>query len=95
MRVLDADEMTFRLHGKVKDEKGNLKDGYLVNKETIKLTGDEQTVKVEMVGGPLSHIEGGELVVKLKGQGKELNVNDKIEISNLRLTVSGYYDKEL
>lgn len=93
--ALDADEMTFKLHGKVKDEKGNLKDGYLVNKETIKLTGDEQTVKVEMVGGPLSHIEGGELVVKLKGQGKELNVNDKIEISNLRLTVSGYYDKEL
>ena len=47
-----------------------------------------------MSDGPIKDIYGGKLEVKLKGQGKEINTNQKIEVSNLRMKVDGYYDKE-
>ena len=47
-----------------------------------------------MTGGPVSNITGGELKVNLKGQGKDIKTDQQIEVSNLRMTVDGYYDKE-
>jgi len=39
-------------------------------------------------------IYGGKIEVILKGKGKELNKEQELKISNLRVTVDGYYDKE-
>ena len=83
--ALDAESITFTLMG----ENGTDLTG------TTALQGDaKQEISIPMEGGPVKNIKGGKLVVNLKGQGKDINKNDEIEISNLRLKVDGYYDKE-
>lgn len=88
--ALDA-EVTFSLIGET------IENGKKVEKKLVghtSLTKDEQEVPIKMEGNPVKNIKGGKLEVKLKGQGKEINTNQKIEISNLRMKVDGYYDKE-
>ena len=82
--VLDAESITFTLLGKT---------GKLVG-TTTDVKGNANEISVTMSDGPIKDIYGGKLEVKLKGQGKEINTNQKIEISNLRMKVDGYYDKE-
>lgn len=85
--VLDAESITFTLLGKT---------GKLVG-TTTDVKGNANEISVTMSDGPIKDIYGGKLEVKLKGQegeGKDINTNQKIEISNLRMKVDGYYDKE-
>lgn len=82
--VLDAESITFTLLGKT---------GKLVG-TTTDVKGNANEISVTMSDGPIKDIYGGKLEVKLKGQGKEINTNQKIEVSNLRMKVDGYYDKE-
>ena len=82
--ALDAKSIEFFLHGK---------EGKLYG-ITNNVKGDANVITIEMTGGPVSNITGGELKVKLIGQGKGINTTQKIEVSNLRMKVDGYYDKE-
>ena len=84
--ALDAESIEFTLVGK----NGELKS------EKIALLGDEeQPIVLELKGNPLKSITGGKVTVNLKGKGKDLNKTQKLEVSNLRVTVDGYYDKKL
>jgi hypothetical protein len=47
-----------------------------------------------MTNAPVKSIYGGKIDVTLKGQGRELNKEQELKISNLRVIVDGYYDKE-
>ena len=82
--VLDAESITFTLLGKT---------GKLVG-TTTDVKGNANEISVTMSDGPIKDIYGGKLEVKLKGQGEEINTNQKIEVSNLLMKVDGYYDKE-
>lgn len=82
--ALDAESIEFFLHGK---------EGKLYG-ITNNVKGDANVITIEMTGGPVSNITGGELKVKLKGQGKGINTTQQIEVSNLRMTVDGHYDKK-
>jgi len=82
--ALDAKSIEFYLNGK---------EGKLYG-ITNNVKGDANVITIEMTGGPVSNITGGELKVKLKGQGKGINTTQQIEVSNLRMTVDGYYDKK-
>ena len=82
--ALDAKSIEFFLHGK---------EGKLYG-ITNNVKGDANVITIEMTGRPVSNITGGELKVKLEGQGKGINTTQQIEVSNLRMTVDGYYDKK-
>ena len=83
--ALDAESIEFILKGK----KGQLRG------ET-KLMGDEtQNVTIDLKGQPVSEITGAELNVHLNGVGKDLKPDQEIKISNLKVTVNGYYDRKL
>lgn len=82
--ALDAESIEFYLYGKDAKLYGITKN----------VTGDANAITIEMTGGPVSNITGGELIVKLKAQGKDIKTDQQIEVSNLRMTVDGYYDKE-
>lgn len=84
--ALDAESIEFALLGK----NGNLK-----SKKIALLGNEEQPIVLELEGTPVKNIYGGKVTVNLKGRGKDLNKTQKLEISNLRVTVDGYYDKEL
>lgn len=88
--ALKADNLEFFLMGK--DAKDGKTEKSLYGKTT--LTKDEDVLDIPMTGGPIKNISGGRLVVNLKGEGKDINKNQKIEISNLRMKVDGFYDKE-
>ncbi len=90
--ALKADKLEFFLLGK--DTKDGKTERSLHGETT--LTTDEAELNIPMTGGPIKDIYGGRLVVSLKGEeeGKDINTNQKIEISNLRMKVDGYYDKE-
>ena len=83
--ALDAESIQFTLMGGIGT---NLTGKTALKGET------EQEINIPMEGGPLKNIKGGKLVVNLKGQGKDINKDQKIEISNLRMKVDGYYDKK-
>lgn len=55
---------------------------------------DEQEIQITMEGEPVSNISGGKIELTLKGKGKDINTEQKIEISNLRMKINGYYEKE-
>lgn len=81
--AIDVENIEFILTGKNGELKG-----------LTALTGDaEQNIAIELVGTPVSEITGGKLNVHLKGMNKDINKNQEIQISNLKLTVDGYYDK--
>jgi hypothetical protein len=84
--ALDAESIEFELLGK----NGNLK-----SKKISLMSDEEQLIVLELEGNPIKKIYGGKVTVNLKGKNKDLNKTQKIEISNLRVTVDGYYDKEL
>ena len=90
--ALKADKLEFFLLGK--DAKDGKTERSLHGETT--LTTDEAELNIPMTNGPIKDIYGGRLVVSLKGEeeGKDINTNQKIEISNLRMKVDGYYDKE-
>ena len=88
--ALDAD-ITFTLNGEA-IENGKMVEKKLVGKTSLNM--NEQEVPITMTGGPIKNIKGGNLVVILKGKGKEIRAKHKIEVSNLRMKVDGYYDKE-
>lgn len=88
--ALKANNIEFFLMGK--DAKDGKTEKSLYGKTT--LTEDEDVLDIPMTGSPIKNISGGRLVVNLKGEGKDINKNQKIEISNLRMKVDGYYDKE-
>jgi hypothetical protein len=84
--ALDAESIEFTLLGKTDQLKS----------KKIALKGDEeQLIVLELEGNPVKNIYGGKVTVNLNGKGKDLNKTQKLEISNLRVTVDGYYDKEL
>lgn len=83
--ALDAESISFTLMGAIGKELTG----------TTKLLGDaEQEISIPMEGGPLKNIKGGKLTVHLKGKNQGLNKEQQIEVSNLRLKVDGFYDKE-
>lgn len=83
--AMNADNIEFTLLGKT---------GNLYGKTTLQ--GDEeQEITITLTGGPVKDIYGGRVKVNLKGLGLELNKNQAIEISNLRVAVDGYYDTDL
>ena len=84
--ALDAESIEFELLGK----NDNLK-----SKKISLMSDEEQLIVLELEGNPIKKIYGGKVTVNLKGRNKDLNKTQKIEISNLRVTVDGYYDKEL
>lgn len=82
---LDAESVEFVLMG----GKGELKG-------TTALTGAEaQDITIKLAGTPVSQIKGGKLNVHLKGTNGDLNKTQEIKISNLKVSVDGYYDRKL
>jgi hypothetical protein len=86
--ALDAESIKFTLRG----GKGNL-EGSTTDVQNFE-ENEEKEITIKLKGGPIEKISGGKLVVKLKGLGKTINKDQDITISNLRMTVDGYYDKE-
>lgn len=83
--AMDAESLEFVLFGK----KGELRG------ETS-LTGDAtQNIVLDLKGMPVSEIQGGKINVHLRGLNKDLNRNQQIEISNLKVMIDGYYDRQL
>ena len=83
--AMDAESIEFILRGN---------QGELRGKTAIK--GDAtQDITIELTGGPVSRIKGAKLNVHLRGVNKDLNKNQEIQISNLKVTVDGHYDREL
>lgn len=87
---LDAD-VTFTLNGEAM-ENGKMVEKKLKGETSLNM--NEQEVKIPMTGGPIKNIKGGNIVVILKGKGKDISTKQTVEVSNLRMTVNGYYDKE-
>ena len=83
--ALDAESIEFILLGK----KGKLRGA------TAIMSDARQDITIALSNGPVSEIYGAKLNIHLKGKGKDLNKNQKILISNLKVTVDGYYDREL
>lgn len=82
---LDAESIEFILYGNHGELHG----------ETA-LTGDEaQDIVLELTGEPVSEIKGGKVNVHLKGMNGDLNKHQTVKISNLTLTVDGYYERDL
>lgn len=82
---LDAESIEFILKG----TKGELRG------ETKLMGAEQQPVEIKLAGEPVSGITGGKLNVRLKGMNGDLSKNQEIKISNLKVTVKGYYDREL
>lgn len=83
--ALDAESVEFILLGK----KGELRG-------TTALTGDaSQDIVIKLAGTPVSEIFGAKLNVHLNGMNRDLNKDQEIKISNLKVVVNGYYDREL
>lgn len=82
---LDAESVEFILMG----SKGELRG------QTALTGAESQDITIELTGGPVSEIKGGKLNVHLKGTNGDLNKNQEIKISNLKVTVDGYYDRKL
>lgn len=82
---LDADKIEFILKG----TKGELRG------EAEIIGAEQQPVEIKLTGEAVSGITGGKLNVHLKGMGGDLNKDQEIKISNLKVTVDGYYDREL
>ena len=83
--AMDAESLEFILLGK----KGKLSG------QTSLKGGASQNITIDLTGDPVSEIQGAKLNVHLKGLNKDLNKEQEIRISNLKLTVDGYYDREL
>lgn len=82
---LDAENVEFILIGKNGELRGQ-----------TSLTGAaKQDLVINLEGGPVSEIQGGKLNVRLKGTNKDLNKEQQIKISNLKVVIDGYYDREL
>ena len=82
--AMNAENIKFTLLGKNGELKG----------ETVLQGDDKQDISIVLTNGPVMSIYGGKIEVILKGKGKELNKEQELKISNLRVTVDGYYDKE-
>lgn len=83
--AMDAESIEFILRGN---------QGELRGETAIK--GDAtQDITIELAGGPVSRIKGAKLNVHLRGVNRDLNKNQEIQISNLKVTVDGHYDREL
>lgn len=83
--ALDAENVEFVLLGR----KGELRG-------QTSITGDaSQDITFDLAGQPVSEITGARLNVHLKGVNKDINKSQQIRISNLKVTVDGYYDREL
>ena len=82
--AMNADKIKFTLLGKTGELKG----------ETFLQGDEEQEITIVMTNAPVKSIYGGKIDVTLKGQGRELNKEQELKISNLRVIVDGYYDKE-
>lgn len=83
--AMDAESIEFILQGR----KGELRG-------QTSLKGDaSQHITISLTGGPVSEIQGAKLNVHLKGLNKNLDKEQEIRISNLKLTVDGFYDREL
>lgn len=86
--ALDAEKLTFYLLG-------DSKEGKPVKREVwTPLSGVEKQHITLEINEPITNITGGGIDVTLKGQGKGIKRDQQIEISNLRMTVTGNYDKE-
>ena len=82
--AMNADKIKFTLLGKTGELKG----------ETFLQGDEEQDITIVMTNAQVKSIYGGKIDVTLKGQGRELNKEQELKISNLRVIVDGYYDKE-
>lgn len=83
--ALDAESLEFILEG----NEGSLRG-------TTALVGDaSQKIVINLKGGPVSEIQGATVNVRMKGTNKDLNKNQQIKIADLKVTVNGYYDREL
>ena len=82
---LDADNLEFTLIGR---------DGKTLTGKTKLHGNEEQSIEIQLEGSPVKNIYGGKVNVNLRGRGNNLNKNHTVEISNLRLTVDGYYDTD-
>lgn len=83
---LDADYFEFILLGR---------DGKILSGRTKLHGNEEQSIEIRLEGSPAKNIYGGKVNVSLRGRGNNLNKNQTIEISDLRLIVDGYYDTDL
>lgn len=68
------------------------KEGKLAG-ETAIMGDTEQDITIKLTGTPVRGIKSGKLDIHLNGMNKDINKNQEIQISNLKLTVDGYYDK--
>ena len=83
--AVDADKIKFTLL---------CKNGQLTGEQA--LVGDEeQDISMEMTGGPVFQIYGGKIELILKGKGKPLSAEQKLNIQKLRVKIDGYYDRKL
>lgn len=83
--ALDAESIEFILIGKNSKLQGK-----------TSLTGDaKQNITLNLDGGPVSEIQGAKVNIHLKGKNKDLNKNQQVIISNLKVTVDGHYDRKL
>ena len=84
--ALNAKEIVFTLKGK---------DGKTLTGSTAILADSKAEFKeIIMKGGPVSNITAGKLTVTFTGKDQSINKDQEIIVSNLRLKVDGYYDKE-
>ena len=81
---INADKIKFTLLGRNGELKG----------ESELQGNEEKNLSIVLTDGPIRNIFGGKIDVTLKGQGQELNKEQDLIISNLRVIVDGYYDKE-
>lgn len=84
--ALNARKIEFTLLGK---------DGKTLKGSTAILADAKEEFKeIILEGEPLSNITGGKLFVNLTGKNQSINKDQEIIVSNLRLKVDGYYDKD-
>jgi len=82
--ALNAEHIKFTLLGKT---------GELIGEAAL-MGDEEQPIEIKMKGNPVKNIYGGKVEVTLKGQNRDISKEQQIEISNLRVKIDGYYDKE-
>lgn len=77
------------------DVNGNRIPGVVVTSSKIKGTPDEQVVTIEMTG-TITHLDGVTFVARMNSTGDELLApSESIVLKNIRVKVSGYYEKKL
>lgn len=77
------------------DVNGNRIPGVEVKSSRIAANSTDEPVTIEMTG-TITHLDGVTFVARLNSAGREpLTPSETITLKNIRVTVSGYYEKEL